>query len=136
MAFFAFVPHYQFSVRADQAGCPEAYRFIRSFPGNRILSEDVSAVVMSGKPVMVSNPYVVTQLGNSVAWSRGSLEQLANQRYFDLIVLGGDLDHFRPETGRWSPAFINAVREQYRTERQFRCSPSLAVAYVPRTDLH
>src|SRR5262249_30714252 len=119
-------------VSPDRSECSDAYAFVRSFPGRRILSEDVTALVVGERPVIVSNPYVATQLGNSVRWSRGSVEQLVDQGYFDLIVLGGDLENFRPESGRSSPALIEGVARRYQPARHFKCFPSAAVAYVPQ----
>jgi hypothetical protein len=130
---FSVAPHYyEPVVSPDRSECSDAYAFVRSFPGRRILSEDVTALVVGERPVIVSNPYVATQLGNSVRWSRGSVEQLVDQGYFDLIVLGGDLENFRPESGRWSPALIEGVARRYQPARHFKCFPSAAVAYVPQ----
>ena len=116
-----------FAPLANPVGCSDAYAFISGFPSERILSEDVGALVLSGKPVWESNPFVVTQLDGSVAWEWGGNEALAQKQYFDLIFLGGQVSAFRPESGRWSPAFIRAVAERYRPERTFKCG----VAYVP-----
>ena len=124
----AILPHKDFAPRTEQAGCGRAYDFIRAYPGTRVLSEDVSAVVLGGKPLLVSNPFVVTQLGDSVPWSNGSMESLVNNRYFDLILFGDD-PH---ASGRWSPALKDAVAKNYKLERQFQCSPYLASAFVPK----
>lgn len=133
-AIFALGPRYSLAVEANPGGCQKAYEFVRSFPGDRLLSEDVTSLVLNGKPVLVSNPFVATQLADSVAWSRGSMEQLVQQQYFDLIVLGGDIQDFAPESGRWSPGVIEAVRERYRPTRRFQCFPNFVVAYVPTLD--
>jgi len=112
----------------DKSECAEAYAFVRTFPGEHVLSEDVSGVLLNGKPVLVSNPFVATQLGNSVSWSQASMEGLVGNRYFDLILFGDD-PH---ASGRWSPALKDAVAKNYRLERQFRCSPYMATAFVPK----
>ena len=123
-----FLPQSEFAHSREKAECPQAYAFVRSFPGERVLSEDVSGVLLSGKPVLVSNPFVVTQLGNSVSWSRGRMEALVSERYFDLILFGND-PHV---SGRWSPALKDAVAKNYKLERQFQCSPYMASAFVPK----
>jgi len=121
----SFLPQRVYGKMPERAECPEAYAFVRSFPGNHVLSEDVSAVVLSGKPVLVSNPFVATQLGNSLAWSQGSLDQLAAREYFDLILLAGRAP------GRWSPAFLQATAGHYEVVREFQCL-SVGAALVPR----
>jgi 4-amino-4-deoxy-L-arabinose transferase-like glycosyltransferase len=111
--------------------CTKSYAFVRSFPGDQILSEDVSSLVLGGKPVLVSNPFVMTQLRSSVHWRAGNLESLADHQYFDLIVLGGAVSDFRAESGRWSPELMQIIQRRYLPEMYFRCYYS-AVAYVPR----
>jgi hypothetical protein len=124
----AFSPGQQFLASARQVDCPQAYQFVKSFGATRILSEDVSAVALSGKAVLVSNPFVLTELGNSVKWSEGSVEQLLQDRYFDLIILGDD--PFARD--RWSDSVRSEIARHYQPVRQFQCSPYSVSAFVPR----
>jgi hypothetical protein len=94
------------------------------------LSENIAALVLADKPVLVSDPFVATQLKDDVEWSAGTLEELADRQYFQLIVLGGELEEYLPESGRWPTAFIDSVRARYRPERRFDC-PGMGVAFVP-----
>jgi len=114
------------------SGCAETLDYVRNFAGDRILSENISALVLTDKPVLVSNPFVITQLGDSVEWQKGSMEQLAQGQYFDLVLLGGELKDFRPESGTWSAELINAIRRKYSPVRYFQC-PNARVAYVANT---
>ena len=123
-----FLPQSEFAHPQEKVECPQAYTFVHLFPSEHVLSEDVSGVLLSGKPVLVSNPFVVTQLGASVTWSQGSMERLVSERYFDLILFGDD-PHAR---GRWSPSLKDAVARNYKLERQFQCLPYIASAYVPK----
>ena len=113
---------------SDQAECVQAYAFVRDFHGQHVLSEDVSGLLLNGKPVLVSNPFVVTQLGSSVVWSKGSVEDLVEHRYFDLVILG----HEPHVTGRWSPVLKDALEKNYKLESQFQCLPYMASALVPK----
>ena len=117
----------------EQGGCAEAYDFIHWFPGNRVLSEDVTPLILAGKPVLVSNPYVTTQLGSTVNWSQGSMGQLAAREYFDLIVLGSEIDTYKQHSVRWPPTMLEAIRQHYRLVRRFDCPPQLGAAYVPKS---
>ncbi len=116
-------------VVAEDSGCAAAYDFVRTFGGDRILSENVSALVLGGKPVLVSNPFVVTQLGNSVKWRAGSMEELAQGQYFDLILLGDELKHLRQD-GKWSVELIDVMGHQYAPVRYFQCK-NAGAAYIP-----
>ena len=117
-------------VGPERKDCTEDYAFIRSFPGQRVMSDDISALVLGGKDVLVSNPFVTTQLGNSITWQAGSVEQLVQRQYFDLIVLGGTLDSYIPSAGGESPELIRAIRKQYVPDKYFECAYA-KVAFIP-----
>src|SRR5438874_6183946 len=104
-------------VGPDRKGCVDAYGTIRSFPGQRVMSDDVSALVLGGKDVLVSNPFATTQLGNSITWQAGTVEQLVQRQYFDLIVLGGTLDSYIPSAGGESPQLIRAIGKRYAPDK-------------------
>jgi hypothetical protein len=94
------------------------------------MSDDVSALVLGGKDVLVSNPFVTTQLGNSITWQAGSVEQLVQRQYFDLIVLGGTLDSYIPSAGGESPELIRAIGKRYVPNKYFECAYA-KVAFIP-----
>jgi hypothetical protein len=114
-------------IRRD--ACAESYAFIASFQGDRVLSENISALVLAGKPVLVSDPYMMTKLGDSVKWSRGSMEELAARKYFDLIVLDEKTAMTSPGFSRWSSALMQVISRYYRLARHMPC---MGAAYVPR----
>ena len=117
----------------DRKGCTEAYAFIGSFPGDRVLSEDVTPLVLAGKPVLASNLYVTAQLGSSVNWAQGSLAQLAAREYFDLIVTGREIGTSQLDSARWPPDLAEAISRQYRLVRRLDCPPHFGAAYIPKT---
>lgn len=128
---FAFMSERNFGViHASQNGCMQAYAFIRDFPGDRVLSDDISALVLNKKPVLISNPFVVTELGQSVRWQAGTVEQMTRARYFDLIILGGTVESSIPGAGGWSTDVMHAIASGYVPVRYFQC-PYAKVAYVP-----
>jgi hypothetical protein len=113
----------------DPGGCRAAYDFIARSPSQRILSEDVTALLLGGKPVAVSDPFAYSLI-KGVTWERGGLEHLVSIGYFDLVVVGRDSfrrDHPQP---RWSPELVSAVTAKYRAVDRFQCSSALGIAYV------
>jgi hypothetical protein len=132
--FFAVVPYKTLAASQDQSQCQEAYQFLEAFRGNSVLAEDVTALVLAGKPVLASNPFVITQLGNRVSWSRGSLDEMVGRKEFDLIILGGQVPNFDPASGRWSPKLIQNVSKDYVLQRSFLCAPGFGAAYAPRSE--
>lgn len=134
IAVFALVACNTAAIGRDRSECHDAYAFVSSFGGQRVLSEDVAALILGGKRVLVSDPYALTQLGDSVNWARESLERLVDQQYFDLIIIGGDVERFLPRSGRWSPGVMKAISEKYMLHRRFKCFPNLGSAYVPKEE--
>jgi hypothetical protein len=132
--FLSVVPSQSVVESQDQRECPEAYEFMRSFNSDKLLSEDVTAIVLSGKPVLVSNPFVIAQIGERIQWLHGSLEEMVRRREFGLIVTGGEVQNFRPESGRWSATVMQRIREQYVLRRSFQCSPNFRAAYTPKPE--
>ena len=51
-----------FNPYATVQDCSQAYAFVKQYPGDQVLSENVGALVLAGKTVWVSNPFVYTQL--------------------------------------------------------------------------
>jgi len=131
---FSFLPQKVLAPGHTQSECVEAYQFIKSFPGDRILSEDLSALILAGKPVLVGNPFVITQLGQRVPWSHGSPTEMVKRREFDLIALGGEVRNFDPQSGRWSPLLMQEIDREYQLQRRFLCHPNLGAVYVPQRD--
>ena len=91
-----------------------------------------SALVLTAQPVLASNPFVITQLGNSVN-KKGNLEQLAQDQYFALILLGGELKDFRPVSGTWSAELINVIRASVLSREIYPVlkRSNARVAYAP-----
>jgi len=87
--------------------------------------------VLAGKPVLVSNPYVLTELEHRVVWSRGSLDTMVRRKEFDLILLGNEVRDLNP-SGRWPASVIEGIAQNYELQREFYCAPSLLTAYVPK----
>jgi hypothetical protein len=119
-----------------RAGCNQAYEYVKAYPGKRILSENVGSLVRSGRPVVMSNPFVYGQLVRSSNWPDGPLNSLIQSHSFDLIVLAGDIEYLRskaleisPES-RWPISFVNALEQNYRPVKHFACEDA-RVAFEP-----
>jgi hypothetical protein len=114
------------SIEWNEPGCAAAYAAVRQNPGQHVLSENVGAVVLAGKEVMVSDPFVYTQLVERAGWSDQELQERIHRHYFDLIVTGGPLYRLR-----WSAPVRQAIAEHYRPIASFNCTDAYAIL-VPR----
>ena len=107
--------------------CPEFYALIQNYPGRRILSSNVGAVLVSGKPVVISNPYVYGQLVEHSGWPDSLATKVAN-REFDVLALDGDIEGLRNNHRfGWSEAFVDAVEKNYTVTHRFACMQAGAV---------
>jgi hypothetical protein len=114
------------------AGCQDAYAYVKQHPGRRILAEDVGAVVMAGKPVQLSDPFIWTWLVRRKGWSDEELQSLVRSRAFDAVILNGPIAWQKEigEASRWPLSFLNALQEHYRPAREFACQDA-EIAYEP-----
>src|SRR4029453_18511135 len=88
--------------------CRSAYEFLRQFPGERVLSEDVSALLLTGKPVVASDPWAYAQV-RGITWESGGLERLVATGYFDLILAGDESFEVGHRPARWSAELSRQV---------------------------
>jgi hypothetical protein len=75
-----------FDPYATVQDCDRVYAMVKQYPGDRVLSENVGALVLAGKTVWVSNPFVYSQLVMRGSWPDAGLERMVRNREFDLIV--------------------------------------------------
>jgi hypothetical protein len=106
--------------------CPQAYAYIRDH--NQVLSENVGALLLTGTPVLLSNPFVYAQLLRSGKWPNGQVEQMLQESTADLVMTG------TPTTRalRWSQPALAALAANYRVSRRFACVDA-TFAYEPNS---
>jgi hypothetical protein len=110
-----------------ERGCPDFYALVQASPARRILSSNVGAVLVAGKPVLLSNPYVYSQLVEHRGWPDIVAAKVAD-REFDMIALDGDIEILRSnQRFGWSEAFAEAVEKNYTVTHRFDCMQSYAV---------
>ncbi len=106
--------------------CPQAYQFVAQTPGDHVLSENVGALVLAGKTVWLSNPFVYGQLVMRGGWQDHGFERMLRNREFDLVVAHWNY----PEISAWqsagserfSPAMLRALVSNYRVVATFNCN--------------
>jgi len=121
-----------------RAECVHAYRYVEKHPGTHILSENVGALVLANKEVIISDPFSYAQLVRHSDWSDRQLVDQIHSRYFDLIIIDGDLSQLRVRAQqplaseyRWPPSFVEALEENYQPTEQFLCQEAVTF-FEPR----
>jgi hypothetical protein len=106
--------------------CPQAYAYIRAH--HRILSENVGALLLTGRPVLLSNPFVYTQLVRHGSWPSQPVEKMLQQSEADLVIIG------KPSISeqRWSSPALAALAANYHLTHRFACADAM-LAYEPNS---
>jgi len=104
--------------------CPQAYAYIRAH--HRVLSENVGALVLTGREVLLSNPFVYAQLVRNGKWQAGQVEEMLQRGNADLVMAA------KPgfDDQRWSEPAIEALAANYHVTRHFACVDAM-LAYEP-----
>ena len=127
-------PDFLGNVNAEK-GCPKAYEWVRTQAGPNLLSENVGALVLGGKKVWVSNPFVLAQLVERAGWSDDELVRMVRERRFDAIFTRmnypGFADYLIHGHERFSPALLHAIGENYDFESGFDCR-DMNILYRPK----
>jgi hypothetical protein len=107
--------------------CPQAYAYIHNH--HQVLSENVGALVLTGRPVLLSNPFVYAQLVRSGKWPSGQVEKMLQESTADLVIIG------KPSVReqRWSNSALAALDANYHITRRFVCEDA-TLAYEPNLD--
>jgi hypothetical protein len=104
--------------------CPQAYAYIRGH--QRVLSENVGALILTGRQVLLSNPFVYAQLVRSGKWQPGRVEEMLQRGNADLVMAAKP----RFDDQRWSEPAIKALAANYHVTRHFACVDAM-LAYEP-----
>ncbi len=116
----------------ESRDCAEANSYLQRHPGSRILSENVGALLVSGRPVWLSDPSGYTLMVHWKDWSDRELVEKASHRFFDLIVMSETAPRMsaRPHSV-WPRRFLAEVERNYQPSQTFVCN-NTAVFYEPR----
>lgn len=122
-----------FGAPSQRADCVRAYDFVKTYPGRRILSDNIGALVLGGKQVLVSDPFVYGQLVRWGGWS-DPVQALVRSRTFDAIILSGNIGYLKRKAqeptssdSRWPPSLLHALEQNYRPVEKFVCTEAKVV---------
>jgi hypothetical protein len=113
--------------------CGRAYAYVKEHVGERVLAENLGAVVLAGKPVLVS-PYLLKQLVQYSGWPDATLTSSIREDRFDAILLADTATSMLPQGSEaWSAEALQAIDERYQLKARFACRYATA-AYEPRRE--
>ncbi|HSC44452.1 MAG TPA: glycosyltransferase family 39 protein [Candidatus Acidoferrum sp.] len=113
---------------AERTVCGPAYAYLKGH-GDHVLTDSVGALLMSGKPVLISNPFVYTQLVEHSGWPDRQIRDRVKAREFDVILLREQIAVYPPGE-RFTAEALQAMRENYHLAAEFECYDS-GFAYLP-----
>ncbi len=106
----------------ELSGCVGAYEYVLNSKSSRVLSQSLGLLLLTGKPVILTDPFAYGQLVRHRVLSDGSLMHAIDERYFDLIVTSVDPENAGSRgSDIWPPSLLQAMGRQYHLVKRFDC---------------
>ena len=110
---------------SELSECSGIYDYVASSSSPRVLSQSLGPLLLAGKPVLLTDPFVYGQLVQHGMWSDSTLVRLVNERYFDVILTAVDPGHIRAgDVNIWPPSLLEVMGRHYRVVKRFHCRDS------------
>ncbi len=113
------------------SGCSGAYQYVEQHASDRMLSENIGAVVLAGKEPMVLEPFLWTREVVGAGWSDAAVVSSIESRQIDLVVLNSAADQPDDSLYRWPHEVSKAIQENYAVSATFQCTDA-NVIYTPK----
>jgi hypothetical protein len=112
--------------------CGQAYAAINRGLGDRILADNIGALVLARKAVYVSDPFTYRWLVVNAGLPDGDLRRMIASREFTSIVIENELNDKEPDIAdRWPDDLRQTMRQNYQLKEQFNCTDAKFV-YEPK----
>lgn len=117
--------------RTSLRDCGQVYSFVQRVQGE-VLSDNIGLLVLTGKPVFISNPFVYRYLVGS-GWSDAALRQKVGSQGFSAIVLSSDpTTHPVNESQHWSADVLEDINRDYAPAAHFQCTEATTLLLPTR----
>jgi hypothetical protein len=117
----------------ELSGCREAYRYVANSGANRILSQSLGPLLLSGKEVMVTDPFIYSELVEHGVWPDVLVPPTEHER-FDLIITTVSPDETIHGAARFWPSTLTAaMKDHYRVTKGFNCRDG-SLMLEPKTE--
>jgi hypothetical protein len=103
------------------AECGKAYSAIKNNLGDRILGENIAALVMGDRQVYVSDPFIYRWLVAKGGWPDIDLKDRIVSHFFTAIVTNRPVEGIEGPDDRWPDSIRSSIRENYTLTEQFVC---------------
>ena len=111
--------------------CGQAYRAVREQLGDRILADNIGALVLAGKSVYVTDPFAYRWLVTSAGSPDTELRRMIAYREFTSIVIDRSVEGKETDLDRWPDDLRQAMRTNYQLKETFICNDARYV-YEPK----
>ena len=107
---------------SELAECGRIYRSVRDTHSTSILSESLGPLLLAGKPVAVTDPFVYGQLIGHGLWPNREVEESIDGRRFGLIVMSYDpSDPAARRSDVWPKVLQDAIAQNYQVSSRSIC---------------
>ena len=113
---------------SELSECAGIYDYIASTNSSHILSQSLGPLLLPGKPVLLTDPFVYGQLVEHGKWSDSTLIRLVNEHYFDIILTTVDPAQIHADDPDiWPASLLDAMGRHYRVVKKFHCRDSSVI---------
>jgi len=110
---------------SELSECAGAYQYVAQSRSSRVLSQSLGPLLLTGKPVLLTDPFVYGQLVEHGRWSDSALVQQVKEQYFGLIIVNVDPEHLQTgEFSIWPKSLLDALGHNYHAAKHFNCRDS------------
>jgi hypothetical protein len=111
--------------------CPQAYAAVRNDLGDRILSDNVGALVLAGKQVYVSDPFVYGWLVRGTKFPDNDMLKMIANGEFTSIVLNHGVEGAETDDDRFQDGVRQEILKNYQLTGKYTCNDANFV-YQPK----
>jgi len=119
--------------RAMLRDCGQVYAFVQRTRGE-VLADNVGMLVLTHKPVVISNPFVYRYLV-AQGWPDTELRNRVQSRGFAAIVLSSNpLNSPLDNSQRWSAGVLDDIKQNYVPVGHFQCTEANTVLLPAKSE--
>ncbi|MBV9147187.1 MAG: DUF2029 domain-containing protein, partial [Acidobacteria bacterium] len=112
--------------RAMLRDCGQVYGYVQDTQGD-VLADNVGMLVLTGKPVFVSNPFVLRYLVDRGLSDQQLRDKIATKGFSTIILSGNPMGRPFSDSERWSSGALAEIKSDYKVIGHAQCTEANTV---------
>lgn len=108
--------------------CATMQAYLRTLPGDKMLSENAGAALLANKTLLISDMFVYDQLSLHSPGALVPVDSMVKNKEVDWILTAAEIPLMRRyQTDRWPASLLDAIEENYTLRQRFLCTDARAL---------